>query len=90
MRNPDERPATKHDLDQLEARLVEKMRDMRTEVLGICNNWTKPMEIRLRSQEERLTLLEARISEIELGSALVLRMNRLVEANWKKPPQEPN
>ena len=90
MPNQDERPATKHDLDQLEARLVEKMRDMRSEVLRACYNWVRPMEVKLRSHEERLTLLEARVSEIEFGNMLALRLNCLVEANRKQVLQEPN
>jgi hypothetical protein len=65
MPNQDDRPATKHDLDQLEARLVETTRDMQTEVLRAFHNWARPAEVKLRSHEERLTLLEERISEIE-------------------------
>jgi len=67
MPDQDERPATKHDLDQLEAHLVENMRDMQTEVLRDFHNWARPAEIKMRSHEERLTLLEERISEIERG-----------------------
>ncbi len=70
MPNQDERPATKHDLDQLEARLVEATRDMQTEVLRAFHNWARPAEVKLRSHEERLTLLEERISEIERGKGL--------------------
>jgi hypothetical protein len=70
MPNKDERPATKHDLDQLEARLVEATRDMQTEVLPAFHNWARPAEVKLRSHEERLTLLEERISEIERGKGL--------------------
>ena len=70
MANQDERPATKHDLDQLEARLVEATRDMQTEVLRAFHNWARPAEVKLRSHEERLTLLEERISEIERGKGL--------------------
>ena len=65
MPDQDERPAAKHDLDQLEARLVETTRDMQTEVLRAFHNWARPAEVKLRSHEERLTLLEERISEIE-------------------------
>jgi hypothetical protein len=68
MPNPDERPATKGDLDQLEARLVETTRDMQTEVLRAFHNRARPAEVKLRSHEERLTFLEERISEIERGS----------------------
>lgn len=67
MPDQDQRPATKHDLDQLEVRLVEQMRDMQTEVLRAFHNWARPTEIKLRSHEERLTLLEERISQIERG-----------------------
>jgi len=70
MPNQDERPATKHDLDQLETRLVEATRDMQTEVLRAFHNWARPAEVKLRSHEERLTLLEERISEIERGKGL--------------------
>ena len=59
------RPATKGDLEELENRLVEKMRDMQTEVLRVFHNWARPAEVKLRSHEERITLLEERISEIE-------------------------
>jgi hypothetical protein len=46
MPNRDERPATKHDLDQLEARLVEATRDMQTEVLRAFHNWARPAEVK--------------------------------------------
>jgi hypothetical protein len=38
----DSRPATKQDLDQLEERLIEKMRDMQTEVLRAFHDWARP------------------------------------------------
>ena len=62
---PDNSLATKQDLDQIELRLVEKMRDMQAEVLRAFYNWARPVEVRLRSHEERLRLLEERVTEIE-------------------------
>lgn len=69
---PDEtnRPATKLDLNQLEERLIERMRDMQTEVLRAFHDWARPVELKLRTLpfiEERLGLLEERISRIERG-----------------------
>lgn len=70
----DTTPATKKDLDALEAsmlhmeeRLTERMRDMQTEVLRAFHNWAKPVDIKLRSHEERLALLEERVTGIERG-----------------------
>jgi hypothetical protein len=64
------RPATKQDLDHVEERLTEKMRDMQTEVLRAFHDWARPVEIKLRTLpmiDERLGLLEERISRIERG-----------------------
>ena len=33
------------------------------------HNWAPPAEVKIRSHEERLTLLEERVSEIERGKA---------------------
>jgi hypothetical protein len=44
MPNQDERPATKHDLDQLEGSLVEATRDIQTEVLRAFHNWARPAQ----------------------------------------------
>jgi hypothetical protein len=77
----DDRPATKQDLQdlraelrgdlrELEDRLVERMRDMQTEVLRAFHDWSRPVEIKLRTLpmiDERLGLLEERISRIERG-----------------------
>jgi hypothetical protein len=71
-------PATKHDLellrqaieqkiDQRSEQLVDSMRDMQTEVLRAFHNWARPADIKLRSHEERIALLEERITEIERG-----------------------
>ncbi len=49
---------------------------MQTEVLRAFHNWARPTEVRLRSHEERLTLLEARISEIEFGKAREIMPSR--------------
>ena len=65
-----QQPATKQDLLDLEDRLVEKMRDMQTEVLRAFHDWARPVEIKLRMlpmMEERLGLLEERVSRIERG-----------------------
>ena len=75
---PDNNYATKQDLEDLgtdlrthiDARLervIEATRDMQTEVLRAFHNWARPAEIKTRSHEERLTLLEERVSEIERG-----------------------
>lgn len=65
------RPATKLDVDRLEERLTETMRDMQqTEVLRAFHDWARPVELKLRTApliEERLGLLEERISRIERG-----------------------
>jgi hypothetical protein len=78
--NPND-SATKHDLQALkrdihhslkehEDRLVEKMRDMQTEVLRAFHEWARSMETRTRVlplHEERLMILEDRVSRIERG-----------------------
>src|ERR1700720_2066469 len=56
------------DMDRLRENLVEQMRDMQTEVLRAFHGWASPIEIRLRAlpnMEERLVLLEGRVSAIE-------------------------
>jgi hypothetical protein len=71
-------PATKQDLQELEARLgqdmharedrlVDAMRDMQTEVLRAFHNWARPNDIKMRSHEERIALLEQRLADIERG-----------------------
>lgn len=78
---PENNYATKQDLQDLrthvDARLnhvdarfdqvIEATRDMQTEVLRAFHNWARPAEVKIRSHEERLTLLEERVSEIERG-----------------------
>jgi hypothetical protein len=70
--------ATKQDLAKLrtdltahiDARsddLVERMRDMQSEVLRAFHNWARPVDVKLRSHEERLMLLEERVSGLERG-----------------------
>jgi hypothetical protein len=69
----DSRPATKQDLDQLEERLIEKMRDMQTEVLRAFHDWARPVEIKLRAippLDERLGLIEERVSRLERGDKI--------------------
>lgn len=56
--------------DQLHETLIEQMRDMQTEMLRAFHAWARPFEIRMRvlpQIEERLGLLEARVSAIERG-----------------------
>ncbi len=71
-------PATKQDLRELEERLTEAMRereermteamrDMQTEVLRAFHNWARPTDVKLRSHEERIALLEERVHDIERG-----------------------
>lgn len=66
--NPNHEPATKQDIAELREALTEQMRDMQTEVLRAFHNWARPAEIKLRSHEERITLLEERIGEAERGT----------------------
>jgi hypothetical protein len=77
-RMPDHTPATREDLqelarsiardnEQLRNQLVEQMRDMQTEVLRAFHNWARPTDIKLRSHEERLALLEERVQSLERG-----------------------
>jgi DNA anti-recombination protein RmuC len=56
--------------DQLQETLIEQMRDMQTEMLRAFHAWARPFEIRMRALpqiEERLGLLEERVSAIERG-----------------------
>ena len=76
-----DQPATKADIealdrkldqkmDQMRDELIEKMRDMQTEVLRAFHSWARPIEIRLRTFDdiqERLGLLEERVGRIERG-----------------------
>ena len=72
-----DQPATKADIqaldqkmDQMRDDLIEKMRDMQTEVLRAFHSWARPIEIRLRTFDdiqERLGLLEERVGRIERG-----------------------
>ena len=71
----DSRPATKQDirelreeLHQLADQLVERMRDMQTEVLRAFHDWASPVEIKLRAippLDQRLDLIEERVSRLE-------------------------
>lgn len=50
--------------------MIEQMRDMQTEVLRAFHAWAAPLEIRMRALplfDERLGLLEERVSRIERG-----------------------
>ena len=62
------RTATHADMQQLRDDLIEKMREMQTEVLRAFYGWAKPVESRLRNVDEinsRLGLLEERVTAIE-------------------------
>jgi DNA-directed RNA polymerase sigma subunit (sigma70/sigma32) len=66
--NGDDRPATKRDLQELRDELIEKMREMQTEVLRAFYDWARPIEGRLRTLDDvntRLGLLEERVTAIE-------------------------
>lgn len=55
-----------HDrMDQMQDNLIEAMRDMQTEVLRAFHNWASPTEIKMRSHEERITIMEERLRQIE-------------------------
>ena len=57
-------------VDQRFDQLIEATRDMQTEVLRAFHDWARPVELKLRTLpfiEERLGLLEERISRIERG-----------------------
>jgi hypothetical protein len=57
-------------MSQMSDALIEQMRDMQTEVLRAFHDWARPVEVRLRSLDsvqERLGLLEERVSAIERG-----------------------
>jgi hypothetical protein len=87
MPDTDDRPATKGDIEQLRTetnaktddlrdQLIERMRDMQTEVIRAFYDWARPMELKLRALpaiEERLGLLEERVSRIERNDKPPLR-----------------
>jgi hypothetical protein len=57
-------------LEAMEARLRERIDNVETKLLSAFYDWARPVEIRLRTLpyiEERLGLLEERISKIERG-----------------------
>ena len=69
-----DQPASKQDLadlrahvDRLRDDLIEAMRDMQTEVLRAFHNWARPTDIKLRSHEDRIALIEERLAAIERG-----------------------
>ncbi|MBZ5603390.1 MAG: hypothetical protein LAO79_13900 [Acidobacteriia bacterium] len=81
MPSNEDAPATKSDLnvlrkdivermDRIHEDLIEKMRDMQTEVLRAFHAWARPIEIRLRAfddMQQRLGLLEERVGAIQRG-----------------------
>jgi hypothetical protein len=69
---PEQDFATKQDIRRLEERmdrmqdnLIEAMRDMQTEVLRAFHNWASPTDVKMRGHEERLTIMEERLRQIE-------------------------
>jgi len=58
--------------NELEEHLTEKMRDMQTEVIRAFHGWGRTTDLKLRrisEFDERLGILEERISAIERGDA---------------------
>ncbi len=64
----DDRNVTKQDLEDFRARLNARFDQLQAEVLRGFHSSARPAAVRLRSHEERLTLLEERVSKIERGS----------------------
>jgi hypothetical protein len=57
-------------LDAIEQRLADRIEAVETKLLTAFHDWARPVEIRLRTLpmlEERLGLLEERVSKIERG-----------------------
>lgn len=52
-------------MDRMQDSLIEAMRDMQTEVLRAFHNWASPTEIKMRGHEERITVMEERLRQIE-------------------------
>ena len=74
MPNDDHQPATKADLRTeiaaLKESLTESMRDTQTEVLRAFHDWARPVDLKLKAippLDERLGLLEERVSKLERG-----------------------
>jgi hypothetical protein len=67
---PDDRNLTKQDLEDFHTHLDARFDQLQAEVLRGFHSSARPAEVKLRSHEERLTLLEERISEIERGKGL--------------------
>lgn len=55
---------------EMEQRLVDRIEGVETKLLTAFHDWARPVEIRLRTLpmiEERLGLLEERVSKMERG-----------------------
>lgn len=70
--SPEDAPATKRDLRELEDRLLERMQDMQTELLKAIlldqerkRQWAEAMEARQNAIELRFNSVEGRLAEIE-------------------------
>jgi hypothetical protein len=73
---PEDTPATKRDLSGMEERLLERMRDMQTELLKAFGPWQENVQVRVRQLEvtggnsdaamkARMDTVERRLAEIE-------------------------
>lgn len=58
------RELTEH-MDRMQDNLIEAMREMQTEVLRAFHNWASPTDVKMRGHEERLTIMEERLPQIE-------------------------
>jgi hypothetical protein len=57
-------------LNSMEQRLIDRIEAFETKLLTAFHDWARPVEIRLRTLpmlEERLGLLEERVSKMERG-----------------------
>jgi hypothetical protein len=64
------RAEIKGDLNSLNDSLIERMRDMQTEMLRAFYDWARPVELKLKAippLDERLGQLEERVSKLERG-----------------------
>jgi hypothetical protein len=71
-----EDPITRKDLTALEERITtqiqglrsymdERTHDVETKLLKAFHGWARTMEIRVRSADERISIIEERVAELE-------------------------
>ena len=77
---PEDTPATKNDLLALEERLVERMRDMQSEIIRVFMEFQERNEIRYGAQEKAVRKGDRRIFRDALGK---MRLSPL------RPPLRP-